>query len=248
MRWHLYGIVRAGISLPARDGVGDPPGTLKLVALDDIAAVVSELDERHELTDDDAVTHLEVLSSLVLVSPVLPLRFGTEAPDDKAVREEVLAPEADRWRHQLDALDGVAEVHLDLIFNEEDALREVMAAHPEIRELAGQARGAGLDGQISLGEAVADALMSWCQQRGDELVGPLAGSVARAHRLPQPEPHIDRWALLVRVDELPTLDEKVSELRNRKTGARVDYVGPMPAVSFLEQPGLAETPTSRWGW
>ena len=90
-----------------------PPGVRAVVG-DGLAVVVADL-RADSRADVDAVSHLDVLCELVCTGPVLPLRFGTVAPDDDAVRAEVLraglAP-------QLDRLDGLVEVRVQLEFDE----------------------------------------------------------------------------------------------------------------------------------
>jgi len=119
----LYGVVRAG-----------HPRASRLVVWDDLAMVVGDAP-----AEPDPAKHLAVVSALVEGGPVLPVRFGTVADDEEAVRTEVLAPAADAYRADLDRLDGLAEVHVCLRFTEPGsawraARSEVLLA--EVAELA----------------------------------------------------------------------------------------------------------------
>ncbi|MEU4252107.1 GvpL/GvpF family gas vesicle protein [Amycolatopsis sp. NPDC026612] len=100
MTLQLYGVVRAG-----------HPRVPRTVCWEDLAMVVGEAP-----ADPDPAAHLAVVSALVEGGPVLPVRFGTVAEDEDAVRTEVLAPAADTYRTDLDRLDGLAEVHVCLRF------------------------------------------------------------------------------------------------------------------------------------
>ncbi len=100
MTLRLLGVVRAG-----------HPRALRLVSWEDLAMVVGDADG-----DLDPASHLVTVSELVRHGPVLPVRFGTVAADEDAVRTEVLAPSAEVFRADLDRLDGLAEVHVGLRF------------------------------------------------------------------------------------------------------------------------------------
>jgi hypothetical protein len=163
------------------------------------------------------------------------------------VRTEVLGAQAAELRPLLDALEGLVELRITLRFTEEDALRRLLEADPELSHLAARLRGSGLEGQLELGERVAEGLATTCRQRGAELLEPLAALADRAHPLDAQEPTVDRWALLVPTAELSTVDKKVEELRRRAPDAELEYVGPLPAFSFLDSM-LDEVTTVRARW
>jgi hypothetical protein len=249
MALHLYGVVRAGMSLPAG---GEDSVDLSAVRHEDLAVVVSPLDEDVEPTDEDAVRHLDVLTGLVLAGPVLPLRFGTVAPDERSAREEVLACAAEELRAQLDAVDGLVELRLDLSFDEQTGLREVVAEDPSLREPANP--GARLPADIERGERIVRQLAQWRRARADALLSPLLKKVEASVRLDEPAPTVDRVALLCRLEQLDAVDDGVAQLGQGDHPPAVEYVGPLPVFSFLEQlagPGAGAEPApegSRWGW
>jgi len=86
----------------------DQSSAARTVVWQDLAAVVSEW---RTPTQQDALAHLQMLSELVVAGPVVPLKYGTTATDEEAVRAEVLASSAPRLRAHLDRLDGLVEVH-----------------------------------------------------------------------------------------------------------------------------------------
>ena len=228
---HVHGVVRAA----------HPLTTARLVTWRDLAAVV---------TDDapDALGHLEMLSGLVPDGPVVPLRFGTTAVDDDAVRSDVLARPATTLHGLLDRLEGNVEVHAYLRFDESAALR---AVYEEVRA---EWRTGDLDlsERIRLGERVARHVVTWRRARSRELLEPVS-SVARAEvALTEGEHTEERQAFLVPVGEVDTVRAAIAGL---STAEEVDAecVGPLPAYSFLDEPtdtrATADHATaSRWGW
>lgn len=233
----LYGVVRAGTKPPARTTT---------VVHHDVAAVVGEL-TGPELTEENATEHLDVLCSLVTETPVVPLRFGTVAPDEDAVRDEVLASGHDDFVAMLDALDGKVEVRVTLAFDEQRMLRDTVAESTELRAAAGGSRE--LADRMAIGEAAVRELTARVQAQGEQLVAPLLAVADSATRVGSEEPATDAWAFLVDLDHLSTMDELVARLGTAESGAEITYFGPLPALTFA---GAAAPPPreqgSRWGW
>jgi hypothetical protein len=220
-----------------------------------LAAAVSEAPD-HGLTADDAVAHLDLLVALATDVPVLPLPLGTTAPDEDAVREEVLAPAADRLERQLAAVADVVEVRLDLTFDTDAVVGEIARGDPDIEFLAsrGRAPGAGLGDRLALGEAVAARVADAETALTERWTAGLAAIAERSAVLKGDE-QVRRTAWLVRRDRLDDADAEVARLRESAGGtADVEYVGPLPVYSFLDSiddhapPGPEPEPTSRWGW
>src|SRR4051794_10980497 len=128
----------------------------RVVAAGGLAAAVSEAPDSG-LTADDAVAHLDLLVALAADVPVLPLPLGTTAPDDDAVREEMLTPAADQLEQQLAAIADLVEVRLDLAFDTDALVADIARGDPAIERLLDRTRavGAGFDERMALGEAVA---------------------------------------------------------------------------------------------
>jgi hypothetical protein len=234
-------------------------GDTRIVPFEGLGAVVSDATSP-ELADDDAVAHLDVLVALAAEGPVLPLPFGTVAPDDAAVREQVLEPVADDLRSRLAEFEDVVELRVHLQFEADAGVQELVLADPEIQQLAAASRrpGAGVAERMELGEAVAQRVSQIRTERAQEWTAPLADLAERVARLPAPEEGY-RVALLVRRDRVAEVDAAVGELRRRaEAQADVEYVGPMPPYAFLDMavpqgaeasaPAADERGSSRWGW
>lgn len=247
MMLQAFGIVRGDHAQP--DGRSTP--AVRLVARGDLAVAVAEVDDDVELTEDDAARHLDVLIRLLRDGPVLPLAFGTLSPDDEAVAAEIIDPAADDLGLRLDAVDGYVEVRLDVLFDESAALQEVLRVDPELQDLAAQSRAdAGLDTRITLGEVVSARLTQWRQERVEQMLPALAGHVDAVAELESREPLEQRWTFLVRGERLAGLDAEVGRLRGGLgEHAAVEYVGPLPVYSFLQEQRVEPAQQrSAWGW
>jgi len=223
----------------------------RAIAAAGLAAAVSEAPDEG-LTGDDAVAHLDLLVALAADVPVLPLPLGTTAPDDDAVREEVLTPAADRLERQLAAVADYVELRLDLEFDTDALIAEIARGNREIEQLAARSRapGAGLPERMALGEAVAELLEDEEEVRTAEWTAELASIAERSAVLAADE-QVRRMAFLVRRDRLADADAAVARLRTSAQGlADVEYVGPLPVYSFLDDLPVDEEPAarSRWGW
>ena len=185
MTLQLYGVVRAG-----------HPRAPRTVGWEDLAMVVGD-------PEPDPAVHLAVVSALVEGGPVLPVRFGTVAEDEDAVRTEVLAPAADTYRADLDRLDGLAEVHVCLRFTEPGS--------------------------------------AWRSASSDGLLSAVAERARDSVALPAGDSADERWAFLVGMDDLLVVRAAVAGLGDG--GVQADWVGPLPAYSFLER-----RTCSQWGW
>ncbi len=216
-----------------------------------LAAVVSEAPDR-ELTADDGVAHLDLLVALVAQVPVLPLPLGTALDDEETVRSELLAGQAGELEEELAAVADFVEVRLDLDFDVDASVAAVVAEDPALRRLAERSTGpgTGVAERVALGETlaerVADHQMALAAEWTDELV-----ETARRVVLLHADEQLQRTAYLVRRDRLAEADAAVARLREQAEGrAAVEYVGPLPVYSFLQERSAvpAPEPTSRWGW
>jgi hypothetical protein len=251
---YLHGVVRATHPMPEGSEAGGPAtamAAIRLVGWEDLAAVVSEPSSDGRLTDGDAESYLGMLCALVRGGPVVPLRFGTVAATEQAVRTDVLAPSAAELRRYLERLDGLAECHVYLRFDEAAALRAVFDETPHARN--NDVRGADLHERIRAGEMIAGHITTWRRAMSKKLLQPLSARAIEAVALPEREPTEERWAFLIPLSEVETARGAVREIAAR-AAVLADFVGPLPAYSFLAPPvpagRAAELPRShtRWGW
>jgi hypothetical protein len=261
---HLYAVTLSDHPPPGIPGAGGPSAAVRIVSSGSVAAAVSELPDGARLTDQDAATHLDVLVALHRDGPVIPVRFGTVAPDDAAVRDEVLASAASSLESRLAALDGLVEVHLDAEDDERFAIRQLVAEDPGLRG-GGDSRDLG--SLLELGHEVGARLVQRRERQAETVLSCLRPLVVRdtpRSRVGGPEDPVLRWAFLVEKGKLWEVDDEVARLRAEMPELSFSYVGPLPVMSFLEENLEPEnTPShrqhdsfggdslaehSRWGW
>jgi len=218
----LYGIVHADHPLPAG---------LRAVARDDLAVVVSDLGSA-EPTAEDARSHLDVLCGLITTGPVLPLRFASTAADDDSVRDNALSTDPVAVRLELDRLTGMAEVHVQLTFDDTMVLGALLDEDPALAQAV-----TGLDATVERGRHIAGRVDAWTARQAETLLRPIADDLVR---LADRDNGQQRWALLVRHDELDRLGDAIGALPVTATA-----IGPLPPYNFVSLPAK---PVSRWGF
>jgi hypothetical protein len=241
VRLHLHGVVRADHPFPQG-------GALRPIGLGDLAVAVSETPDGAAFTGEQAAAHVTWLSALVVNGPVLPLRLGTTVPDENAARTAVAALGPPALRGHLDRLEGLAEVHVHVAFDEESALRAVFDEADDQQALL--RGGTDLASNIRHGELIAHRLVAWRRRQADELLAPIAVLAQRTAPVADFVDTEERRAYLVPLDRVETARALVTGLGT----VRAVFTGPLPAYSFLDATPVAEPdpfearPTSRWGW
>lgn len=230
-----------------------PDGLLaRAVSSGPLAAVVSPAPSE-ELTAEDAAPHLDLLVAIVAADlPVLPVSFGTVAPDDDSVRDEVLLPESDVLAARLDAVAGLVELRLDLTFDVDASVAAVRDADPTLRVMAESVRlsGAGFTERLALGEATARHVAEHQDALVERWTGELE-ELAELSAVLHGDEQLRRIAYLLRRDRLEDADDAVERMQDALEGrARIEYVGPLPVYSFLDDLDVRREPAqaSKWGW
>jgi hypothetical protein len=247
MTLHLYAVVLAGTALPEGTGVQDEK--LDVVRSDDLAAVVSRVEADADATEADAIAHLDVITSLLATGPVIPVRFGTIAPDETAVREEVLDVSHHELAEYLRDTKDIVEVMVTIEFDEDSALRDVLSHDPP------HGGGAGYDSmsdRIALGEDIAHRVEAAVREWSATLVGPACDHADAVTTLDMPEPTSTRFALLVSRERLARVDEALQGMPPAAAAGTVpydvEYVGPLPPLDFPLQTEADDRDSSLWGW
>jgi hypothetical protein len=158
---YVYGVIRSGTSGgPAIEGVGDAAVTL--LEEGDLTAAVSALPEGPlQARRRDLLRHLDVIQKLFGETTVVPSAFGTVVESPETLRQEVLLGRRHELLDLLKRLGGRVQMTVKASHNEEELLREIVAAEPEIARLREQTQGRGHAAyydNIRLGELVAGAL------------------------------------------------------------------------------------------
>jgi hypothetical protein len=247
VRLHLNGVVRSAHPLHESNAAGGPGSSIRLVTWHDLAIVVNELPDDHAPGEQDAMAYLQTLCALLPHGPVVPLRFGTIAQDENSARSGVLQPAAAQLRAQLDRLNGLAEIHVYLRFDENTALQ---AVYDEQEATIHNGRHSLAD-RIGAGEQIARRIVTWRRTRADTMLAPVSALAHDTAFLPEQEHTEERRAFLMPQQHIETARAAVASLTNGQQVA-ADLVGPLPAFSFLtattNPSETAEAPASRWGW
>jgi hypothetical protein len=244
---YVYGILPDDIELSSgMTGVGDPPGELRVVRSEDLAALVSDVDPGRPLgSPDDLRTHKEILDSSAAEVPVLPLRFGAVLASDDAVEKELLQPFHDEFSAALDQLDGLTEYVIKGRYVEPRILEEVLSENPQAQRLREQIRGQDSDAtrdlRIQLGELLSDAISAKREKDTRALQDAMADHCAESfEREPTHEDDAVHVAFLVETGQEKEMEKAVEDLA-RKWEGRVELrvLGPMAAYDFVgtTQPG-----------
>ncbi|POX50852.1 gas vesicle protein [Streptomyces sp. Ru71] len=250
MSTYVYGIAAASHpKLPeGMDGVGEPARPVRILTAGELAAIVSDAPEGLRPKRRDLLAHQNVLGEAGAAGCVLPMRFGSVAPDDDTV-VSVLTERADHYKERLRALDGRVEYNVKANHVEEAVLHRVMAESPEIRSLAEANRRAGggsYDDKLRLGEMVAAAVKAKEAEDAtvlQRMLEPVAEAVSAG---PESSGWLANVSLLVDKDAADRFVAAVEQARKDLPQLEIRVNGPLPPYSFVD-PGPAEHSASLAG-
>ncbi|WP_431968121.1 GvpL/GvpF family gas vesicle protein [Actinacidiphila sp. bgisy160] len=151
--------------------VGGSDDPLRSVTSAGLSAVVSDAPEDLRPRRRDVLAHQAVQERLMADGAVLPLRFGFTAPDEDAVRG-VLDDRAGEFQEQLKNLEGCAEYHLKVSWDEDSLLRRILDENDEARRLNEEIRAgsASPDTPLMLGELMANEVQARQQALGAGII------------------------------------------------------------------------------
>jgi hypothetical protein len=240
---YVYGITAGSHpGLPeGMGGVGDPARPVRILKEGELAAIVSEAPEGLRPKRKDLLAHQNVLSEAGAGGPLLPMRFGSVAPDDASVTG-VLAERADHYRERLGALDGKVEYNVKASHDEEAVLHRVMGENPELRamtEANRQAGGGTYEDRLRLGEMVVAAAPAREADDATELRQALEPAAEAVSAGPESTGWLANLSFLVDRQSAAGFLEAVEAVRKSHPHIEVRVNGPLPPYSFVE-PGPAQ--------
>jgi hypothetical protein len=210
---------------------------IRLVSGGELSAVVGTVRPDKPLgTAADLRLHDGVLADLVTAGiPVLPSRFGAVMTDEQAVTADFLEPHRPEFTSALEYVTGRAQYTVRAWYEQDTALLEVLAQHPEIAALRQPGRPASMTQQLRLGEMVVKALEQMRPSHADELLAALNAAAAgsRTHELRDAD-EVLHVALLVDQASSGRFDETVEDCGRRWAGQlRIRLVGPLAPYDFV---------------
>jgi len=246
----VHGVVRSSHPEPHGAPAPSPEAAdVRFVGSGALAAVVREMPDDAVPCEDDVNRYLDALIALLRDGPVLPIRFGTLAPGEDAVRELLDTAAEDlafRCRYGLAIARNVEQIAADL----DAEIRALVDASPELARARPEQQ---IDDRIQRGEQISAGLA----ERRDELAELVLErlqphAVACTTIQPQDATEV-RHAYLIRAEALAEFDAAVRELSDDLgDGYAIEYAGPLPAFEFTDLPSEAHAPhapdQSRWGW
>ncbi|MEU5071259.1 GvpL/GvpF family gas vesicle protein [Streptomyces asoensis] len=242
MSTYVYGIVAS--SHPALPdglaGVGDPALPIRVLKEGALAAVVSDAPEGLRPKRRELLAHQAVLAEAGADGCVLPMRFGSVAPDDSSVTG-VLAERTEHYEERLRALENKVEYNIKATHVEEAVLHLVMAENPELRSLAEanrQAGGGSHEQRLQLGEMVAAAVKTKEAEDAADVQQHLESLAAATSVGPESTGWLLNVSFLVDRDAAAGFLETAEEVRKGRPHLELRINGPLPPYSFVE-PGTA---------
>ncbi len=237
---YVYGVLPAsaqGGSAACGTGVGG--GAVRLLNADDLAVLVSDAAAAPvQRTRRNMLAHTAVLEQAMPHATVLPLRFGTVAPDEAALRA-CIANNRGAFRAALRDIDGRVELGVKASWKPGHVFTHVVDRDPGLRQLRDRLRsrpaGETYYDRIELGRRVEAAL---AQLRVAEAAAIMAELEPIADREAELKPHDDDMifnrAFLVRRAAEADFDAAVGRIADR-CADRIEfrYVGPVPPFNFV---------------
>jgi hypothetical protein len=231
---YVYGIVRAE-DIPAVSAEGVAGRPVELVERGDLAALVSPLPPGElRVKRRDLHRHLKVLEEAFAETTIVPCPFGTVVQSEEDVDSLLLSGRRDELCAALETLDGRVQFNLKAVYEEEELLREIVRANPQIKRLRDEA--ADYRQQLQLGEAVAGLV----EQRREADVARLVEQLSRLAddvvvAAGGAEDVALKASVLVPRTQVKRFDARLEELARREHPViQLEVIGPLPPTAFAE--------------
>jgi hypothetical protein len=239
MASYVYCFTHAEHPLPLRGlrAVGAEETALRAVRHEGLAAVVGDAPEGLRPKRRDLVAHETVLETLTAAGTVVPMRFGTVAPDDDAVVAE-MARGARRYAELLTRLAGHVERNVKGAHQEDALLADLLTDIPELRARNEALRAAGGGGQpdrLAFGEQMSIAVEQRRTRDAAYVVGALRPLAMLDRHAPSIKGCFVNVSFLIPSGAQDDFDAVVAQLRTAMDGyAELRVSGPLPPYSFVD--------------
>lgn len=241
MSTYVYGITRSAHPLRVTDrtGVGAEPTPLRVVTGGELAAIVSDAPEDLRPKRRDLEAHEEVLEILQDDGTVLPMRFGSLAPDDDSVRRE-LEERGSWYGERLANLDGRREINIKAFHNQDTLLAGLLSENEDLRNANEALRASGggdQNQQLEFGEQVATAIEEVRARDSAELLAVLRPYASDEQQGPPIDGAFLNVSFLVDADQAAKLREALTNLGERAAQLlELRVSDPLPPYSFVARP------------
>ena len=218
-------------------GIGQQPAEVYSVHFKSLAAVVSDAPlEMLDSTRENVLAHERVNETVMREHTVIPMSFGTIFKTREDI-VELLRSAAEAFGDVLDKMQNKLEFGLKVLWDRDQAIREVESADEDIsrlkKEISGQ-KGPTYFARMQYGRLIDAALQAQSERYVAEVLDELR-EVSVASRINKPigDKMIMNAAFLISRDQEAAFDAKVKSIAARFDKLTFKYTGPWPPYNFV---------------
>lgn len=229
-------------------GIGDRGDSVYSICYGDIGAVISDSPIiKYPVSRKNTIAHQLVMEEVMKEYTILPVRFCTIAEDKGGVsskdriKEKILKERYEEFNALLAEMDNKVELGVKALWTDMDLIfKEIVEKNKGIRilrKMVPSMKGAEEHNErIRLGELVKSALGKKKEKEANRILKTLK-EISADNRVN--DTFSDRMllnaAFLVDKARGEEFDSRVNELEESQNGRiKLKYVGPMPALNFVE--------------
>lgn len=161
---YMYCIIRCPETVRfSNRGLGEWGQIVYTITNQDLAVVVSDSPMmEYDNSRRNMMMHTQVLEEVMRDFTILPMRFGTIAPNATAIQQQLLQRRADELRNLLKSMEGRMELGLKAFWYEHAIFQEILEQNPTIRQFRDNLVGRTVEetyyDRIRLGEMIETAM------------------------------------------------------------------------------------------
>ncbi|MBI1953445.1 MAG: GvpL/GvpF family gas vesicle protein [Candidatus Omnitrophica bacterium] len=246
---YIYGIMREEDLARVDPAALFPEKKILTVVKDNFGAVaVSTQEEIFRATQEGLLGHFEVLSKLMNVGPVFPIRFGTVAKTEEDARH-LLGSLLNLIDPVLDHLNGKVEFDVEARWNPQVAYSKIALADPKIKafkeRVANQGTPPSMGDRLAVGKLVAEAVTNQAELYRQQIKEALREVALESAPLPvgRDKDLFMNMAFFVGETQTEAFEKKLYFLgESFQDAVHFKYAGPLPPYSFTGCEIAAVTP------
>lgn len=221
-------------------GIGERGDEVRTINFKGLAAVASATPiVEYDSSRRNMMAHTQILEEVMQDFTILPVRFGTIAPSEDAVRGTLLDRRHDELSQLLEQMRGRVELGLKVFWYEDVIFREIVDDNTQIRRLRDSLMGRSPEetyyDRIRLGEMVEAAMEKKRLADSEMILGRLRPLVykTKTNKVVS-DRMVVNGAFLVNQDREADFDGAVKELdAEMRERLILKYVGPVPPYNFV---------------
>lgn len=235
---YVYCIIESTSALRfGQVGIGSEPSEVYTVHYRNLAAVVSDAPlEVLDSTRENVLAHERVNETVMREHTVIPMSFGTIFKTREDI-VELLRSAAEAFGDVLNKMQNKLEFGLKVLWDRDQAIREVEAEDEDIsrlkKEISGQ-KGPTYFARMQYGRLIDSALQARSERYVADILEQLR-EVSVASRINKPigDKMIMNAAFLISRDQEAAFDAKVKSIAGRFDRLTFKYTGPWPPYNFV---------------